>query len=138
MDHLWHLISVQISDRIDGLMKFCVVLQPILAIFLAARSGLRDAQFGARPDFWSLLTTPGHRVADRGRMEEHRSVVLFGDGSRYRLADFCPVLNSFAGGTYSRLRSGDPPYLMLRGIVALIASRLITRLARVPDNDHRP
>ena len=41
MDHLWHPIAVQISDRIDGPMKFHIVLQRILAIFLAARSGSR-------------------------------------------------------------------------------------------------
>ena len=61
MDDLWKLIADQLSDRVSGPMKFRIVLQPVMATFLAVRSGLADAKSGKDPYFWSFLFTPGHR-----------------------------------------------------------------------------
>src|ERR1700734_1301215 len=62
MTDLWALIADQVSDRVSGPMKFRIVLQPIMATYLAIRSGLKDAKSGAPPYFWRLLSTPGHRL----------------------------------------------------------------------------
>ena len=62
MDDLWKLLADQLSDRVGGPLKFRIVLQPLMATFLAIRSGLADAKSGKDPYFWSLLFAPGHRL----------------------------------------------------------------------------
>jgi hypothetical protein len=47
--------------RIDGPMKFRVVLQPIMAIVLAFRDGRRDFREQRAPYFWALLRGMGAR-----------------------------------------------------------------------------
>jgi hypothetical protein len=47
----WHL-----GIRLSGPLKFRFILQPGMAIFLAVRSGLKDARDGKRPYFWGMLT----------------------------------------------------------------------------------
>ena len=42
-------------------MTFRLILQPAMALFLAIRSGLKDAKLGNPPYFWTLLTNPAHR-----------------------------------------------------------------------------
>ena len=44
--------------RVDGPMKFRLVLQPLMAIFFAVRAGLVDARMGHPPYFWSLFNDP--------------------------------------------------------------------------------
>ena len=44
-------------------MKFRLVLQPAMALFLAIRSGLKDAREGKPPYFWALFTDAGERRA---------------------------------------------------------------------------
>jgi hypothetical protein len=57
MDDVWHLIADQISDRVSGPMKFRIVLQPLMATFPAARSGLRHAKKGAQPYFYDIISS---------------------------------------------------------------------------------
>lgn len=128
MDDLWHLIADQISDRVSGPMKFRIVLQPLMATFLAVRSGLRDAKSGARPYFWSLVTTPGHR----------KEMLKEGWKSIARLFFLAMVLDIvyqiFVQHSF-HLRAAllvaivlaILPYLILRGIVTRIARRLKPR-----------
>ena len=47
--------------RIDGPMKFRLVLQPIMAMVFAVRDGRRDFREQRAPYFWSLFSEPGHR-----------------------------------------------------------------------------
>jgi len=42
-------------------MKFRLILQPLMAIIFAVRSGLKDAKEGRPPYFWALFTQPDHR-----------------------------------------------------------------------------
>jgi hypothetical protein len=44
-------------------MKFRLILQPSMAIFLAIRAGLKDAREGKTPYFWGLFTDPQGRTA---------------------------------------------------------------------------
>jgi len=48
-------------QRLDGPLHFRFLLQPLVAIVLAARDGARDAREGRGAYGWSLLTDPAHR-----------------------------------------------------------------------------
>jgi hypothetical protein len=132
MDDLWTLIADNLHDRVSGPMKFRIVLQPIMATLLAIRSGWKDAKSGARPYFWSLLSTPGHRVEmikdgwkSVGRLFflavglDLIYQVIVQSSVRLRAAIFVAILLAIL------------PYLLLRGIVTRIASRMITRPATI-------
>jgi hypothetical protein len=59
MSNGWYL-----GIRLAGPLKFRFILQPGMAIFLAVRSGLKDAKAGKPAYFWGLLTgTPAERAA---------------------------------------------------------------------------
>ncbi len=62
MDDLWMRIADGMSDRVGGAMKLRLLMQPMMATFLAVRSGLRDAKNGTPPYLWSLLSNPALRV----------------------------------------------------------------------------
>jgi predicted histidine transporter YuiF (NhaC family) len=47
--------------RIDGPMSLRLVVQPIVALFLAFRDGRRDAHEERSAYFWALFTEPEHR-----------------------------------------------------------------------------
>jgi len=53
----------EMIGRIDGPMKFRLVLQPAMAIFFAIRDGRRDVREGAKPFGWALFTATGERRA---------------------------------------------------------------------------
>ena len=48
-------------DRVSGPMKFRLVLQPLMAVIFAVRSGLRDAKEGRPAYFWAIFTDPQNR-----------------------------------------------------------------------------
>ena len=125
MDDLWTLIADQISDRVSGPMKFRIVLQPLMATFLAIRSGLRDAKSGARPYFWSLVTTPGHRA--EMLKEGWKSIArLFFLAMLLDIVYQIFVQHSFhlRAALLVAIVLAILPYLLLRGIVTRIATRL--------------
>jgi hypothetical protein len=62
MEEIWIRFMTDMVDRVSGPMKFRLLLQPLMAIFFAIRSGLMDARTGKPPYFWSLLTDPAHRT----------------------------------------------------------------------------
>ena len=49
--------------RVGATMTFRLVLQPVVAIFVAVRAGLRDAEHGAPPYLWTVFTDAGQRRA---------------------------------------------------------------------------
>jgi len=51
-----HLIG-----RVDGPLKFRLVLQPAMAVIFAVRDGLKDAREGKSPYFWAVFTEPERR-----------------------------------------------------------------------------
>ena len=47
--------------RTEGPMKMRLILQPLVAILLAIRAGLRDARQGKAPFLWSLISSASQR-----------------------------------------------------------------------------
>jgi hypothetical protein len=128
MDDLWTLLADNLQDRVSGPMKFRIVLQPIMATLLAIRSGLKDAKSGARPYFWSLLSTPGHRMEII--KDGWKSV-----GRLFLLAVALDLVYQAVVQSSIRLRAAIfvaivlalIPYLLLRGTITRIARRVMTR-----------
>jgi hypothetical protein len=52
---------VGLIDRTTGPLKFRFVLQPVMAIALAIRSGLKDSREGKPPFFWDFCVEPAVR-----------------------------------------------------------------------------
>ena len=61
MEDLLARILENLIDRVSGPMKFRLILQPLMAILFAIRSGLKDAREGRPPYFWTIFTDPVSR-----------------------------------------------------------------------------
>lgn len=61
MDEFFSWLSSHLVGRIDGPMKFRLILQPAVAVFFAIRDGLNDARGGNVPYFWGIFTEPSRR-----------------------------------------------------------------------------
>jgi hypothetical protein len=57
------LIVHPFAKRFAGPLRFRLVLQPLMATYLALRHGLQDAKTGQTPYFWSVFTSADHRRA---------------------------------------------------------------------------
>lgn len=62
MDEILTRIWEHLGGRVGGPMTFRLLLQPLVASFLAARDGWKDAQTGRSPYFWTILWNPEHRA----------------------------------------------------------------------------
>jgi hypothetical protein len=51
----------ELLGRASGPMHFRLVMQPIVAIVLAIRAGIRDAREGRSPYLWTLRQVPSER-----------------------------------------------------------------------------
>jgi hypothetical protein len=125
---LWSVFADELSDRVSGPMKFRIVLQPVMATFLAIRSGLQDAKTGARPYFWSLLFTPGHRmeiIKDGWKSVGRLFLLAFTLDLVYQIF----VQSSFhlRAAIIVAFFLAIVPYVIVRGPVTRIASALMTR-----------
>lgn len=47
--------------RVQGPLTFRLVMQPLVASFLAVRAGVKDAREGRPPYFWTVLFHPDYR-----------------------------------------------------------------------------
>ncbi len=63
MEELWLRVGENLIGRLSGPMKFRLILQPLMAILFAVRSGLKDAREGRPPYFWGVFTHRGQRRA---------------------------------------------------------------------------
>lgn len=61
MQHVLARLLESLPPRVSGPLKFRLVLQPSVALFLAIRSGLSDARTGRPAYFWALFTDPAER-----------------------------------------------------------------------------
>jgi hypothetical protein len=132
MADVWTLIADQVSDRVSGPMKFRIVLQPIMATYLAIRAGLKDAKSGTPPYFWRLLSTPGHRmeiVKDGWKSVGRLFLLAITLDLIYQIF----VQSSFhlRAALFVAVVLAIVPYLLLRGTVTRIARRLMHRPAVV-------
>jgi hypothetical protein len=61
MDDFVTRIAADLAARVTGPMNFRLLLQPVMALVLAVRAGLRDARTGRAPFFWAMLRSQSHR-----------------------------------------------------------------------------
>ena len=61
MDELIARIWHDLGGRVGGPLTFRLIIQPLVAIFLAVRAGLKDGREDNPPYFWSILTNQDHR-----------------------------------------------------------------------------
>jgi len=61
MDELYNWVLNNLIGRVDGPLKFRLLLQPIVATIFAVRAGLQDAREGRVPYFWAIFTEPERR-----------------------------------------------------------------------------
>jgi hypothetical protein len=73
LDELLNWVSNNLIGRIDGPLKFRLVLQPVMAVILAIHDGLKDSREGRVPYFWAIFTEP---VCRRALIREGWEAVL--------------------------------------------------------------
>lgn len=61
MVHFFSSYVEHFVDRFDGPLHFRLIMQPLMAILLAIRDGVRDAREGRSAYLWTLLTDPAQR-----------------------------------------------------------------------------
>ena len=118
------VITDAFAERFAGPLKFRLVLQPLMATYLALRHGLQDAKTGQEPYFWSVFTSANHR---RALLAEGWKDV----GKLFTLAAVLDAVYQFlvmrwiypldAIGVAGIL--AFVPYLVLRGLVTRLATR---------------
>lgn len=127
---LWYGLSSEVlqrmwqdlADRPGGPMSFRFVLQPAMAIVAAAHDGIRDAQLGRSPYFWTILSDSEKRA---GRLREGvvstARILLLGIGMDivYQLT----VLKTLYPGeaVLIAIALAFVPYALLRGPFARVA-----------------
>lgn len=122
-----------LTGRPDGAMSFRFFLQPAMAAIAATYDGIRDAQLGRSPYFWTIVTDPNKR-AERlreGWVSTARIILLgIGMDTIYQLKTF----GTFYPGEalLIALALAFVPYLLLRGPVERIAHWWLTSRAGGP------
>jgi hypothetical protein len=66
MDEMFQRLWTDLVDRIGGPLSFRLILQPLMAVVLAVRSGFRDARTGRRP-YLVVLFSGGVEIRDQLR-----------------------------------------------------------------------
>lgn len=135
LSEVFHRFWTDLMARTDGPMTFRFFLQPIMALLMALRDGVKDAKTGRTPYFWQIIhtDTAGRRAAWREGFTAVTRVLLLGVGM--------DVIYQYK--MYSQGRQEFPfyptealvivvllafvPYLLLRGPVARIAKWWINR-----------
>jgi hypothetical protein len=59
---IWMRVVQNLIDRVSGPMNFRFILQPVMASIFAIIAGLKDANAGRPPYFWSFMIGRAHRV----------------------------------------------------------------------------
>lgn len=118
------VIGEAFAERLAGPLKFRLVLQPLMAAYLAIRHGLRDAKTGQPPYFWSIFTSPDHRRAlvaegwkDVGKLFTLAAVL----DAVYQFIVMRWIYPLDAIGVAAVL--AIVPYLILRGLITRLAQR---------------
>jgi hypothetical protein len=61
MDDFVTRVVTDLVGRVEGPMKFRLIIQPLVACVFAVHAGLRDARDGRSPYFWALAFNTGDR-----------------------------------------------------------------------------
>jgi hypothetical protein len=132
VDEFFSWLSNQLLGRLDGPLKFRLILQPAVAAFFAIRDGLNDARYGNVPYFWAIFTEPSRRM-DLIR-EGWRSVAKV-----FFFATIMDLVYQYLvlGWIYPLAALSMAfllafiPYLLIRGPVNRIARRTMTHREKV-------
>ena len=62
MDEILTRFVENMIGRVSGLMKFRIILQPLMASLFGILAGLRDAKAGKPPYFWTIFSKRAQRV----------------------------------------------------------------------------
>jgi hypothetical protein len=127
---VWYGVSSEVlqrqwqdlTGRPSGPMSFRFFLQPAMAAVAATHDGIRDAQLGRSPYFWTIVNDPEKRA---GRLREGwvstARIMLLGIGmdAIYQLK----VFGTFYPGEalLMALALAFVPYALLRGPIARVA-----------------
>ena len=136
-DNLFSALTQGLVARTVGPLKFRFVLQPLMAMLLATRSGFRDALEGKPPFFWDYCADPSMRK------------VLFRDGWKAigKLFIFACILDLiYQVIVLRRIYPFDAlviafllaivPYVVMRGPVNRIVTRTRKLSAPSPTAGH--
>jgi hypothetical protein len=119
-----------VFERLDGPLHFRFIFQPTMAIIFAIRDGLRDAREGQPAYFWSLFTEPTRRreQLQNGWKSVSKifilAIVLDVIYQVIALHWFYPFETLLVAVLLALV-----PYLLIRGPVKRIKSRLLKRHA---------
>jgi hypothetical protein len=130
---VWHGVTVATVERIwfqllrrtDAPMRFRFILQPLMAAIVAIREGLKDAQTGRRPYFWTMVGgDPTKRIQrlEEGLNATARIILL---GLVMDVIYQVIILQRFypAEAVIVALTFAFVPYVIIRGPAARIARR---------------
>jgi AsmA protein len=129
MDDIWTRIVSDLAERVSGPLKFRLVLQPLMAAFLAARSGMADAKAGRPPYFWTLVSEPSQRA--RLIKDGLKSV-----GKVFVLAFVLDVVYQIIATRFVYPGEAAIVAILLAIVPYVLVRGLVTRLAR--SHDMRP
>jgi hypothetical protein len=131
MDDLWLRITENLSDRVSGPMHLRFLLQPIMATLLAIRSGLKDAKAGRPPYFWSLIFHPYEPSRRREMIKDgwqSVSKLCFAALALDLIYQFIALPSFYLRHAITvAILLVIAPYLILRGAVTRLASKLMSR-----------
>jgi len=121
LSDLWQMLI----GRVEGPFTFRLIMQPIVASFLAARAALRDARNQRRPFFWLILREPGKRrrlIREGWKDVRNVFLVALAFDVIYQLVRFRWVYLGQAVIVATVL--AIVPYLLIRGPLNRLASRI--------------
>ena len=132
MDDIFNWAWEHLVGRIDGPLKFRLVLQPVMAVIFAIRDGLKDARAGRVPYFWAIFTEPSRRM----------ELILDGWKAVAKVFVFATLMDLIyqylvLGWMYPLAALSIAfilafvPYLLIRGPVSRIARRTMTHGEKV-------
>ena len=114
---------VGLISRTAGPLKFRFVLQPLMAIFLAIRDGLKDSREGKSPFFWDFCFNPAVRerlLRDGWKSVGKVFILAFVLDCAYQVIEvrWIYVLDALAVAFFLAI----VPYVIMRGPVNRIAT----------------
>ena len=122
MDEIFARGWANFLARLDGPMHFRCVVQPLVAVILGARAGLRDARAGELPYLWAVLRRREHRAERvKDALRDTASVLLVAAllDSVYQVAAHQSIFLLELATTVAVLAL--VPYLLVRGPVSRLA-----------------
>jgi hypothetical protein len=129
-DEVRHRVWTDLIDRPGGPMTFRFILQPVRARVGAIHVGIKDARLGRSPYFWTIMHDPARRARRlrEGLISTARIILLgLAMDAIYQYKEFKTFYPAEA--VIIALTLAVVPYFILRGPIARIARRRLSRPA---------